>query len=70
MRKSEPGVTDWGWQDQNYPSGVLWIPGTLAESYARVTIKPGRWILVSANPVSEYHRVMAETAEANKEGKS
>jgi hypothetical protein len=61
-------VTDWGWVDQDYPSGMVWVKGTLAESYARVSRDGGRWILRSAVPVSEYHRVMRETETRQKEG--
>jgi hypothetical protein len=56
-------VADWGWVNQRRPSGMLWVKGTLQESYETVSRKPGQWILRSANPVSAYHRVMAETAK-------
>lgn len=68
--KPKPGVTEWGWMERDHPGIIDWVPGSLAESYAKVSIKPGNWRLVSAVPVSEYHRVMAETAQAIKEGKS
>lgn len=56
-------ATNWGWQNQQRPAGVHWIAGTLEDSFTRVSRFGGRWILVAANPASEYRRVMAETEE-------
>jgi len=64
-------MTTWGWMNvaPNGDGNVHWIPGTLEASYARASgahltcaENKGRWILVSADPISEYRRVMAETA--------
>jgi hypothetical protein len=70
-------MTNWGWMNTapNGDGNVHWIPGTLEDSYARVsganlTLKSQpyqRWILVSANPISEYHRVLDETRKANRQ---
>jgi glycogen debranching enzyme len=66
-------MTKWGWKRTDHSgsanAGVTWVAGTLEESYDRVTGQGGSWILVSAWPVSEYHRVMQETADQLK-GKS
>ena len=59
-------MTDWGWFNtaSNGDGNVTWIKGTLEDSYARVSRYGGQWILASAVPISEYRRVMAETAAA------
>jgi hypothetical protein len=54
----------WGWQRTDQASGVHWVPGDLAASYARVSRDGGLWILVSAVPVSEYYRVLQEARDA------
>jgi hypothetical protein len=56
--------TNWGWQNQNRPAGVIWIPGSLADSYARVSRYGGRWILIAANPSSEYYRALRGSRDA------
>jgi len=58
-------VTSWGWMNTapNGDGNVHWIPGTLEASYERAARYGGRWLLVSASPVSEYRRVMAEVRE-------
>ena len=53
--------TLWGWDNGR---GITWVGGTLEESFARVSRNGGRWLLRSAVPLSEYHRVMAETESA------
>lgn len=55
-------MTDWGWTSQQQPGSITWVKGTLEDSYARVSRYGGQWILASAVPISEYRRVMAETA--------
>jgi len=55
--------TEWGWLRTDKGTMVaVWVGGTLEESYARVSRHGGTWILYSANPVSEYHRIMREVA--------
>lgn len=59
-------MTQWGWKERvkgSVNGGVTWVSGTLEESYEKVAGLGGNYILVSAIPVSEYHRVMAETYE-------
>jgi hypothetical protein len=63
-------VTNWGWQNKNRPAGVLWVAGTLEESFLSVSRHGGRWVLVSADPSSEYRRVMAETEKEMADGRS
>ena len=61
-------MTQWGWFNmaRRGDGNVHWIRGMLEDSYERASRFGGQWILVSANPISEYHRVMSETAAANK----
>lgn len=66
---TEAPATNWGWQDQNRPAGVIWIAGTLEDSFTRVSRFGGRWILVSANPASEYRRVMRETERSTSDAR-
>jgi hypothetical protein len=56
--------TKWGWLRTDKPTrGVEWIPGTIEDTYARASRYGGTWILYSASPIAEYHRVMREVAE-------
>ena len=52
----------WGWMRSDKPAGVVFVKGTLPQSYQRVSMHGGRWVLVSSVPVREYRRVMAATA--------
>ncbi len=54
-------MTNWGWTSTGAPGTITWVPGTLADSYARVSRYGGQWILSSAVPISEYRRVLDET---------
>jgi len=57
--------TEWGWTSERAPGQVIWIAGTLEDSYARATRYGGQWRLATANPISEYYRVLDETKKAN-----
>ena len=51
-------MTKWGWTSARAPGTITWVPGTLADSYARVSADGGQWILSSAVSISEYRRVL------------
>ena len=50
----------WGWTNERHPGSVVWVPGTLEASYARVSNQGTEhgWRLASADPISEYHRAL------------
>lgn len=59
MTRYAETVADWGWQRDN--RRVIFIKGTLAESFRRVAQDAGRWRLVTSVPPSAAREVLAET---------
>lgn len=62
MRDKGKDTASWGWQNIDRPRGVIFIEGTLEESYAKVAWDGGRYKLVTSVPPSAAREVLAETA--------